>query len=160
MTGGRQVFMKVYKRTKWKLVKSLMIVPLPPVAVGIVLLWALQWFPYIWFFAITVGLPIIIFFCMLYGAIWGTNIRFEIDNEGKCNYYQNNKLKKSYNLKDCDTGYHHVKDANGGTERLSLRITSENGQTDILDCEPIGEKQFRQMFEEMQNFSEVEIEKL
>lgn len=152
--------MRVYKRTKWKLIKSLIIAPLPPVAVGLVLLWALQWFPYTWFFVITVGLPIIIFICMLHSAIWGENIRFEITDEGKCNYYKNNKFKKSYDLKVCDMGYHHVKDANGGTDRLSLRITDENGQTDILDCEPIGAKQFEQMFKEMQSFSEVELEKL
>ena len=152
--------MRVYKRTRWELVKSLMIAPLPPVAVGLVLLWALQWFSYTWFFAITVGLPIIIFFSMLYDAIWSRNIRFEITDAGQCNYYKNNKLKKSYNLKACDMGYHHVKDANGGTDRLSLRITDENGQTDILDCEPIGAKQFEQMFKEMQGFSEVELEKL
>ena len=154
------MFMSIYKRRPWKLIKSLLIVPLPPVAVGFILLWALQYFPFTWFFAITVGVPVVIFISMLYGAIWGENIRFEITSDGQCNYYKNNKLKKSYNLKTCDMGYHHGKDANGGTDRLSLRITDEKGKTDILECEPIGEKQFSKMFEEMKNYSEVEVERL
>ena len=154
------VTMSIYKRKPWKLIKSLLIAPLPPVAVGLILLWALQYFPYTWMFILCIALPAVIFLALIYKAIWGENIRFEITENGQCNYYKNNKLKQSFDLVTSDLGYHHVRDANGGTERLSLRITDNTGKVHIIDGEPIGEKQFEKMFKQMQDYSKVEPEVL
>jgi len=150
-----------YKRTAFNLIKSLLIAPLPPAAVGLILLWLLQFFDKLWLFVAMVIAVIAIFVFMLYNAIFSDNIRFEITDDGMLNYYQMGKLKKSFDLSVSDCGYRLVQDANGGTDSLRLRITNaESGSTEIIHCEPLGRRQFSEMFEKLQSFSTVEPEHL
>ena len=153
--------MVTYKRTAFNLLKSLLIALIAPPAVGMVLLWLLQYFPYEWLFVVSIIVVAAFFLFLLYTAFFGENIRFEITDDGKLNYYQMSKLKESFNLVTSDFGYRHVQDANGGTDSLRLRITdSESGETKIVSCEPIGKRQFSEMFEKMKSFCAVEPERL
>ena len=150
----------IYKRTVWYLIKSILLAPLAPVAVFFVLLWLMQFFPNIGMYIATITLPILIFVFTIYNAVWNDNIRFEITEDGRCDYYQKNKLRQSYDLTVCDFGYFKLQDANGGIHRLSLRITGQNGESTKLECEPLGKRQFEAMFKQMQSFSTVQPEKL
>jgi len=150
----------IYKRTTWHFIKSILLAPLAPIAVGLVLLWLMQFFSNIAMYIVTIAVPIIIFAFMIYNAIWGDNIRFEITAEGRCDYYQNNKLRHSHDLTVCELSYFKVQDANGGVQTLRLRITDQEGTTTKLECEPIGKRQFEAMFRQMQSFSTFVPEKL
>ncbi|MCL2654528.1 MAG: hypothetical protein FWD65_02350 [Coriobacteriia bacterium] len=152
--------LREYRRTIWQLIKSLLIAPLVTFAVGMLFLWVLQFYNPTWFFVLGVIVIAAIFFGLLYSAIFGENLRFELSDDGTFSYYKGRKLKKSYDLTTSDLGYHQVKSANGATRRLSLRITDKEGRPDIVECEPIGSKQFDEMFKEMQKYSKVEPERL
>ena len=152
--------MSTYKRNPRKLIKSLLMAFLSPVAVGVVMLILLLFFDTLWFFVLAVALVCGTFLFMVYSAIWSENIRFEITSNGILCYYCGKKLIQRFDLKDCSMGYHHLKDANGGTENLRLRITDKDGKNEIIDCEPIGEREFYVMFEEMQSYSKIAPERL
>lgn len=148
--------MTVYKRPIWKFFTSLLLAPLAPAAVAFIIMWLLQYFPYTWLYYLMYILPAIIFLLMLYNTFWGDNIRFEVTDTGQLEYYKRGKLRKSFNLKTADIGYHHVKDSNGGTHSLRMRITDAEGKTEILDCEALGSRKFHKMFEQAQSFCEGE----
>ena len=141
--------MTMYKRTIMKLIQSILLLPLAPAAIFFVMLWAMQMFDYTWFFVLTIAAPVLVLLFGLYNIIWGDNIKFEISDSGQCDYFCGGKLKESFDLKVCEIGYHRVKDANGGLHSLRLRITKD-GKTSVLDCEPLGNKQFERMFDQME----------
>lgn len=66
----------------------------------------------------------------------------------------------TFDLTQCTVGYHHVKDANGGTNSLRLRVTNASGETKVLDCEPLGGRQFETMFAQMEAFNKEAPERL
>ena len=147
--------MSTYKRSTWIMIKALMIAPFIPFGVGMVLLWVIHWFEFDWLFYPACVITLLSFIFMVYNAIWGSNIRFEITEDGKCNYYKKNKLRKSYDLTVCELSYF-----DGGTEDLRLLITDESGEEETLECAPIGKKQFDVMYKQMKSFSKVEPERL
>jgi len=152
--------MSTYKRIPRKLIKSLLMALFAPVAVSVAMLILLLFFDTLWFFVLAVVLVCGTFLFMIHSAIWGENVRFEITSEGTLYYYCGKNLVRQFDLIDCSVGYHHLKNANGGTESLRLRITDKDGNNEIIDCEPIGERKFYIMFEEMQSFSNVAPERL
>ncbi len=152
--------MTVYQRSKAKFIKSLIIIPLPPFAVGMVLLFIGQYFPQTWFMILTVLIVLGVLAVMLHQTLISDNVRFEISDTGEMNCYEGNKLKHTFDLKNCESGYHHRQYTSGGTQSLRLRITEQNGKMTVLDCEPLGSAKFYEMFEFIQSFSSVEPERL
>ena len=151
--------MKTYKRIPRKLIKSLLAAPCAAFGVGAVMLFLLQFFDTTWFFYLSIVLTLSIFVFLIYNAFVSENIRFEITDSGQLNHYRGRKLLNSYDLRVYDCGYHHVM-AGGTTDRLVMRLTGPDGKNEIIDCEPVGERQFHEMFELIQGYSEVEPERL
>lgn len=148
--------MTVYKRTVWKFVTALLVVPLAPLVAWVIIMWLLQYFPYVWLYYAMFVLPAAIFVFALYNAVWGNNIRFVITQNGQMEYYKHNKLQKAYNLATVTLGYSGLKDKRGNYLSQTLRITDASGKTDEIECEPLGAVQFQKMFTQIQSFCEAE----
>ena len=152
--------MCTYRRSVWKLFLSILLLPLAPFAVCMVFLFFLQFFPFTWLFVVMIIVTAGILLYGLYNIIWGDRISFTISETGQCQYFQGGKEKHTFALSSCDIGYHRVKDMNGGLYSLKIRITDSAGTTTVLDCEPLGNRQFDKMFSQMQEFNRSEPDRL
>ena len=105
------------------------------------------------------GIPTLVFLMLLYLAIFSENIHFELDDEGTLRYYKRGKLKNTYNLESCLVGYHSKSD--GTSTDISLHIHDmRNSLEEIIDCSPIGERQFQDMYAKLKGFTKEEPEVL
>ena len=100
-----------------------------------------------------IGVTVLFFLSFLYSAIFGDNIRFEIEpNLSEMRYIKKGKLKKVYNLEKCAVGYS-IRKRGMSVEYIRLKIQDEDGAEEIIDCEPLGETQFMAMVELMESTS-------
>lgn len=152
--------MTVYKRSTLKMIKSILIAPLPSIAVGFVMMFLLQYFPFTWLYVLMIAAVVLIFAWMLYNAIIGENISFELSPDGTLNCLKGKKNMGSFDLNQCALRYHHVKYTNGGTQKLFLYIEKPDGNEESFDCEPLGESKFLEMYQQMQRFGQAEPERL
>ena len=105
------------------------------------------------------GIPALIFLALLYMAIFSENIHFELEDDGILRYYKRSKLKNTYNLETCLVGYHSKSD--GTSTDIAMHIHDMlNDTEEIIDCSPIGEKQFQNMYARLKGHTKEEPEVL
>ena len=148
--------MKVYKRTAWSLIKSIIAAPMAGLGlwIGIVIVLAILeqvmtlgvWANYVLW-----GLPILGFLFMLYEAFLGEAIKFELDEDGHLRYFKRNKLRQEFDLKKCGIGYF-IKTKGASYETVTLKILTDGGE-EMIDVLPLGYKQFEEMYEVMQKLA-------
>ncbi|HEY4533768.1 MAG TPA: hypothetical protein VIG61_06375 [Fusobacterium sp.] len=138
--------MTIYKRKITNLIVGLLSAP----AAAFFLLAILRYFlsP-----LITIIISGIAFILILYMTVFSDNIKFIIDDENKTmTYYENGKIVKEYDLKDADLSYN-IK--LGNSSKIDLMINGER-----IDCEPLGARQFEQMYHHLESLVGVEPIKL
>jgi hypothetical protein len=93
------------------------------------------------------GVPLLVFVILIYSALFGENIRFEVDG-GELRYYKRGKLKNSFQLAGCRVGYRRKSETGLlASHDISLQIIqTENGEETFIDCSPIGPRQFERMY--------------
>jgi hypothetical protein len=91
-------------------------------------------------------------------AFAGENIRFEVDGE-QLRYFEKNKLSDIFNINNCNFRYY-IKNDSHGADYINLYITRhEDPENEIcIDCEPLGEGKFLEMFNLIGNNDIVKME--
>lgn len=87
----------------------------------------------------------LIFVYMIYFFLFQDNIKFEIE-ESKLKYYENNRLKKVYELKGSFVSYS-IKQSNY-IDKIDLIINE-----DVIDCASLGINRFYEMYYEIENLT-------
>ena len=144
--------MEVYKRSVWTMVKGLILAPLA--AVGL-------------YFVVSIftnsllllyGISLAAFVLLLLSALFGDNVRFELDANGILRYYKMGRLKSTHNIPQCSVGYRRKSDSGFlATHDIQLQIADPvNGNEVSIDCSGIGPGNFERMFERLQQYSGVQ----
>lgn len=135
--------MKVYKRSVFKFMLSLLSIFVFPPILFIILytIWGNIWF---------CGLiSLACFLVLLFIILLDENIRFELYEDGKFRYYVANKLKKEYFLQ-ADT-YLSCKIVSGNKSETEISLYIND---DSIDASPLGAYKFDLMYTDMQTFIE------
>ena len=146
--------MVVYRRSLWVMFKGILMAPCSAVLI---------------FFFLSLlnvrnnlllfGIPGLIFLALLNMALFGENIRFELEQDGTLRYYRKGRLRSTFVLENCLLGYSSKSD--GSDHDITLRIfDTESGGEESIDCSPIGRRRFADMYEAMKAFTKEEPEVL
>ena len=131
--------MQVYRRSLLVMLKGFLMAPCSAVLVYFVLN------IFVDSTLILFGVSVLVFAVLLYVAVFSENIRFELDEDGTLRYFQKGRLKKTYKLEEYLLGYYSKSDRL--TTDITLRILhAESGEEESLDCSPLGERNFHNLF--------------
>jgi len=145
--------MRIYKRSLWVMFKGLIMAPCAAAVVFFVLNFFVQ------DYLILFGIPGLIFLVLIYLAVISENIRFELDDLGKLRYYKKGRLKKEYVLAEYLLGFNSRSD--GTTTDITLLIINiKNGAEEHIDCSPIGERKFSDMYARVKKYTKEQPEVL
>jgi hypothetical protein len=144
--------MQVYKRAAFTLVKGLILALFAPVAGVIILSFITQ------NVLIQIAVAAALLALMVWMVVFGENIRFEVDTNGRLRYYKRGKLKNEFELARCMLGYHRrTQRGVFGNSDIHLQISeTDTGKDYNIDCSPLGASRFNRMYETIDGFSQNE----
>lgn len=140
----------VYKRNVFGLVKSLLYAVGGGLGVGVIawVICSVLSLSEQTSFIIAIVLGVLVLVGMVLSAIFSENIAFEIYPDGKMRYLQKGKLKKEYNIAECQFGYKQVSGRNTATN-ITLDIGLPDGEVEHIDVSPLGTMKFFKMYEHL-----------
>ena len=145
--------MKVYKRSLWSMLFSILLAPCAAVVVYIALNFFINTF---WILICASALAFII---LLYMAVFSENIRFELDDNGKMRYFKKGILKNTYELEQYLLSYH-SKNGGGGTNITLHFHHIDSGKEESIDCSPLGKSCFADFYAEIKAYTKEQPEVL
>jgi hypothetical protein len=146
--------MKSYKRTLFELIKGIVIAPFCALGVYVVVSVFIDFIDFPGSPLVVLGIPILVLLALWYMAIFGGNIRFELDEDGTFREYKGWMLKKTFELKNCRIGYRRSSSSGFlNSHDITLLIADAGDKETAIDCGPLGIKQFQKMFKEMEQFA-------
>jgi hypothetical protein len=147
--------MKVYKRTVFSLLVSIIIAPFGGLA---------AWFIvgiFIKIAAVYYAAGILAFAALLYMAIFSENVYVELDDDGNFRYYKRAALLEEYKISECRVGYRRKSDRSFPVSHdIKLQIIDKNEEEHFIDCSPLGLTQFTELFDELKKLAKEEVEVL
>ena len=144
------VFVQVYKRTVYGMIKGLVTAPFSGLVVYIVARWLFTDSD-LW----AGGAAVLTFLALLYIVVFSENVYFELAPNGTFRYYKRGKLQSSHNIPKCAVGYRRESTTGFmGTDDITLWIQEEGKEEVDIDCSPLGASRFDKMFGELETFSQ------
>jgi hypothetical protein len=142
--------LKIYKRSRFELVKGIVITPVTGFMVYIVLgLFIDNVIP-------GIGIPILIALAVFYITVFSEDIHFELEPDGVFRYYKRQILQNTFNLKNCYVWYHRKSESGfPPSNDITLKVLDtsiEEGEI-WIDCGPLGLAQFNEMYTGMEDFA-------
>jgi len=145
--------MQVYKRSLWVMFKGVLMAPCAAVVVFFILNM------FVGNNLILFGVPVVVFFVFMNMALFSENIRFELDPDGTVRYYQKGRLKNTYKMEECVVGYHSRSDGSSHDIKLNI-LNVESGAEESIDCSPLGQRCFANLYENLKMHTNEEPEVL
>lgn len=146
--------MKVFRRTKFSMIRGLIIAPFGGLAVfflGQILL------PVLLCAVLGIGVAAL----LAYWAIFSENIYFELDDNGTFRYFKRGKLQNTFDLAKYKIGYYRKTEWGIlGDNHIDLKLFDEQGEETDIEAGPLGTSQFNEMFENMEKYAIKNIETL
>lgn len=141
--GG--IFITVYKRPIFQLIKSIVIA----------ICFGVAWYFIVPMFTsnvlIVYGGLALATLALLYMAFFSENIRFEIEGS-QLRYYQKGKLRNTFELKDC--GYSYRVKHSSSTDSIDLCLQPADGSDALdIDCASLGDSRFYKMIEHIERYA-------
>jgi hypothetical protein len=108
------------------------------------------------------GVAALGFFVMLYIALIGSNIRFELSSGGRLRYFKGGSERRSFDITKCSVWYNRHSDMSLlGGHSLLLRILPDGAGEEVkIDCDALGLDEFMAMFKALDAISLNETEVL
>jgi len=140
--------MQVYKRTQFNLIKGIIIAPVT----GVVFHFIAQMFIPDIIICSLIGLAAA--GALLYIALFGENIYFELDNDGAFRYYKWGKPEQTFTLGQCRVSYRRKNESGFfGSYDIKLKIRDDKTAETIIDASALGGDQFTEMFAKMEKYA-------
>ncbi|CAM3640107.1 hypothetical protein ERUR111494_04610 [Erysipelothrix urinaevulpis] len=140
---------KIYKRTVINIIKNTIYTFLSPAVAFLFLYFVLGLFKMDQKLVeiISAALSILIFIWMLKILFVDDKVVIRVTDQGL--FYKSGKKEDFYSFEDYEFGYKTVS-SQGSTDTINLYVT-KGEQTLTLNCEPIGPRQFEEMFSTIKN---------
>jgi hypothetical protein len=139
--------MQVYKRTRFSLIRGLVVAPFSGLVVFIIA-------------QIFLPLPICIILGLaaaggiVYIAVFSEDIYFELDDDGMFRYFCMGKIKNTIDLSKCRIGYHRKTEWGIlGNNNIDLKLVDLSGEKMDIEAGPLGTVQFDEMFAAMEKYA-------
>ena len=148
--------MKVFGRSAWEMIKGVIYAPCSALVLVIIA----------GFFTdsqtVIYGAGAAGFFALLYIALIGSNIRFELSSGGRLRYFKGGSERQSFDITKCRVGYARESDMSlFGSHSLTLKILPDGSDDEVrIDCDALGLDGFLEMFKLLDEISLNETEVL